>query len=210
MFLIIFRRGTLNLKTSQDAIPPPFDVCWGIVGGHGRVPKTSAVSLLWFWRSTSFSACSRKKRKICEIWTCSGHISATWAATIFSKAACYREWKTEKLFPTSKKKLPYKFLSTWYTPLIVRFVLSARARARARPALRNWGLRPLSTRGTGEFQERALGTFSCYHSMLGNEKSRENKFGCGLKNFHDFLMHFKFGFEHKSTIEMVRCSKLAR
>ena len=69
----------------------------------------------------------------------------------------------------------------------VLYLARARARARARPALRNWGLRPLSTRGTGEFQERALGTFSCYHSMLANEKSRENNFWRCSKFFHDFI-----------------------
>ena len=62
---------------------------------------------------------------------CTGPFSATWAATIFSKAPCCREWKTEKLSPTSKKDLPLKFLSTRCTPLFGRFVLSARARARA-------------------------------------------------------------------------------
>ena len=65
-----------------------------------------------------------------------GQFSAVWAATIFSKAATCREFKTEKLSPKSKKKLPLKFLSTRCTPLIAfdfaRFVLSARARARAR------------------------------------------------------------------------------
>ena len=76
-----------------------------------------------------------------------------------------------------KRSCPSKF---WvldarpWSPLILGVLYLARARAR--PALRNWGLRPLSTRGAGEFQERALGTFSCYHSMLTTQKSREIKF----------------------------------
>ena len=186
MFLIIFRRGTLNLKTSQDAIPPPFDVCWGIVGGHGRVPKTSAVSLLWFWRSTSFSACSRKKLKICEIFTCRSHISATWAATIFSKAARYREWKTGKLSPISKKKLSFKILSTRYTPLIAfdfaRFVLSARARPSEAGAS---GPCPQEERES--FKSARLANFlailACWQIKNG-EKSIFNF----VRIFHDFML----------------------
>ena len=50
---------------------------------------------------------------------------------MFSKVAFCREFKTEKLSLISKRKLPLKFLTSQYFPLILVFYL-ARARARAR------------------------------------------------------------------------------
>ena len=103
---------------------------------------------------------------------CTGPFSATWPATIFSKAPCCREWKTEKLIRTLKKKLPWKFSSTRCTLLtpfdfLILYLARARARARRRsgpqPSVRRRALgpplQPLSKRTFWGLFGRPFGPF---------------------------------------------------
>ena len=60
----------------------------------------------------------------------SGPFSAIWTATILSKGAFCREWKTEQLSPLIERQVPFEIFEILLI-FCFSFLLSARARARA-------------------------------------------------------------------------------
>ena len=127
-FWCIFKRGRLQINPVLG-ICGTFSLGW-VKLVRGRTP--CCVLATYPTPVKLFKRCDVLMRFQRRSWK-SYPFSAVWTATMFSKVAFCRELKTEKLSLISKRKLPLKFLTSQYFPLILVFYLArARARARAR------------------------------------------------------------------------------